>query len=194
MNFGQFKKFSLLEVTFELQFIFSKKLLAKIVWNLRVHFRYNHVIKDNSSIYGNSSIRNESMILAMQKEILEYEKYTDKIIFLEPSPIIVLYLRNTGNINRVLAFNHSSSYLNSLSLPRENVEQNLNDAWKAIQTVISVCKKCMTVPTLDAFCTKKKCSAVEPSGLMRYCDRSHLSPVGTNLMAPALRNALNGIL
>ena len=130
----------------------------------------------------------------MQKEILEYEKYADKIIFLEPSPLVIPSTKNPGDINRILLFNHSSSYLNSLSFPRKDAERDLNYAWNTIRNVTSVCKKCITVPTLDAFCTKKKCSIVEPSGLTRYCDNVHLSPVGTNLMLPALRKVLTDFL
>lgn len=131
----------------------------------------------------------------MKKELLEYEKYTTNIIFFEPSPkLMTSTFKGPGDIARKFTFNHSSTFLDSLGVPRDVIEQNLFPSWARIKAAVFDCKKCIIIPTLDLFCDKTKCPITDSSGLSRYCDRSHLSEVGTDLMLPRLKNILNNIL
>lgn len=125
----------------------------------------------------------------------EFEKYTSKIIFFEPSPVIVKSaFTKPGDVARRLKFKHSLSAVDELALPRKAVEQSLGTAWTRFQAGLADCKKCEIVPTLDLFCDKTKCPIIDPSGLSRYCDVDHLSVVGTNRMLSSFKNVLKDIL
>ncbi|KAE9547846.1 hypothetical protein FO519_008943 [Halicephalobus sp. NKZ332] len=171
---------------------FVKKVKPDIIINMS---RYNHIVKFNVPIDEPDSLENDTVVLGIKNEISEYEKYTKKIIIFEPPPNpINSTFRGPGDIARILTFNRTSASLDSLASPRDAVERNLAPAWTRIRAAISDCKKCIVIPTLELFCGKTKCPVTENSGLSRYCDRSHLSKIGTNIMLPSLKSVLSGIL
>ena len=160
-----------------------------------LYSRYNHIKKLNNPIVNFDTLQNDSIVLGIKKEISEYEKYTNKIIFFEPSPVpLNPTFKTAEQIARLLKFNNSLSSLDSFAFSRKDVEQHIKSSWNKVKAGISECKKCAVVPTLDLFCDETKCPIAEPSGLSRYCDNVHLSIVGTNLMFSALKIVLNTVL
>ena len=103
-------------------------------------------------------------------------------------------MERPSKIARRLAFNQSLDFLDSMFFPREVIEKSSYPSWTKMLRVISKCKKCMIIPTLDLFCDKTKCPVAEPSGLSRYCDYSHLSEIGTDRMLPILKDVLSILL
>ena len=131
----------------------------------------------------------------MKKEIAEYEKYVNRIIFFEPTPKLETYaFKHPGDIARKLESGNPISSLDAFALPRESVEKNSYFSWTRIQAAVSDCKKCIVIPTLDLLCDKKKCPVVNSSGLSRYCDRYHLSEVGSDLILPVFKDAVKDLL
>ncbi|KAE9552132.1 hypothetical protein FO519_004668 [Halicephalobus sp. NKZ332] len=180
------------EELMEKNMAFVKEVKPDIIINMA---RYNHISRLNVPITDPESLQNDIIVLAMKNELAEYEKYTDKIIFFESSPVVInSTFQGPGNLARILTFSHSLGILDSLFLPREAVERDLTPAWTRIKAGIADCKKCVVIPTLDLFCGKTKCPVTEASGLSRYCDNYHLSEAGTNLMLPSLKNVLSRIL
>ena len=162
---------------------------------MNIIFRYNHIPKLNIAVNDLDSLQNDTIVLGIKNEVAELEKYTNKIIFFEPNPVIVKStFKRPADLARVLTFNHSLSSLDSFTLPREAVEKSLAPSWTRIRTAISDCKKCVIIPTLDLFCEEKKCPIAEPSGLSRYCDTAHVSVIGANRTIPALKNILKDLL
>ncbi|KAE9549078.1 hypothetical protein FO519_007717 [Halicephalobus sp. NKZ332] len=174
----------------------TKALLKKVRPDITIFvIRYNLASNLNVPVDEPDALQNDSIILNLKKEFSEYEKYTNKMIFIEPSPVhINSTFTKAGDVARILTFNRSSVSLDSLAPSRETVEKDLIPSWTRIKAAISDCEKCTAIPTLDLFCEKTKCPVTEPSGISRYCDKTHLSEIGANLMLPRFKNVLNEIL
>ncbi|KAE9549106.1 hypothetical protein FO519_007688 [Halicephalobus sp. NKZ332] len=171
---------------------FVKRVRPDVIINIA---RYNQINKIKLPIPKFENLQNSAVTFGIKKELAEYEKYVNKIILFEPSPLAYnSVFKGPGDISRILTFNHTSPSFDSLALSRGSVEMDLNPAWTRVKAGIADCKNCTVIPTFDLFCGKQKCPVAESSGISRYCDIYHLSEAGTDLMLPRLKNALKGIL